>query len=314
MKHHYVPAFDLRGFTDRESPPGHEPYLWMVDLDKGTVRRRSRKNTATLTDYYAVGGGEERHQVEEYLKRIENLAARVVEKIQTEAAERSNGPVFSAEEKAALSQFLAVQVTRVPGFRKRLEEFITRVGQSLGALLVQSRERYEAAIRQAYPEREFTATEIDSLYEAACAIGPKAISANPTVALGHALNAVPMLADTLGQMSWAVMTPASSGNFWTSDNPVYWINPNSGHPLIGHGLAARSIEVNFPVGSQRCLLLTWSGTESRFPIDDLRSAQERGLAGATRYLFCCCEADAQQALSAHRRMYPKRRESVKAEE
>ena len=98
--------------------------------------------------------------------------------------------------------------------------------------------------------------------------------------------------------------PGRSENFWTSDNPVFWTNPDSSHPVIGHGLGAHGTEVNLPVGPKHCLLMAWASIEGRHTIEDVRSAQRRGIAGASRYLFCSTEADAQRALADHRRMYP----------
>jgi uncharacterized protein DUF4238 len=81
VKHHYVPACYLGAFVDPVCPPTHEPYLWVVDLDEGTVRRRSPDNTAALTDYYAVGEGPNRYDVEEYLSAVESQTAPVLVKL-----------------------------------------------------------------------------------------------------------------------------------------------------------------------------------------------------------------------------------------
>ena len=61
--------------------------------------------------------------------------------------------------------------------------------------------------------------------------------------------------------------------------------------------------------------MAWSpGIEgpTRIPVKDLRCAQERGIAGAKRYLFCSTAADAEAAFDAHRRMYPHRHEPPSA--
>lgn len=137
------------------------------------------------------------------------------------------------------------------------------------------------------------------------------ISANPSAALGHALSVVPQIADMLNRMSWAIMEPADAANFWSSDNPLYYINPASSDPVLGHGLGAKDIEVNFPIGPQRCLLMAWAEISGpRVRVRDPRCAQERGIAGAKRYLFCSTEQDASEALRAHRRMFPNRAEQL----
>ena len=210
------------------------------------------------------------------------------------------------QDKAALSTFAAFQIARGPGFRGRIEDFMTDIFRSLGTLMLRDKAEYGRLVRETFPDREFTSAELDELHAGAIAAGPEVISANPTAALGHALKVVPAITDLLWRMSWAIMAPSVSANFWTSDNPVYWINPDAGHPVIGHGLAAKGTEVNFPLGPRRCLLMSWSDVKGSLSTPDLCCAQERGIAGATRYLFCSTDADAEAALAAHRRMYPRR--------
>jgi hypothetical protein len=76
VKHHYVPAFYLRAFVDPGCPPDYEPYLWVVDLDKRMIRRQSPDNTAALTDYHAVGDGDDRYDAEKYQREALGSASR----------------------------------------------------------------------------------------------------------------------------------------------------------------------------------------------------------------------------------------------
>jgi hypothetical protein len=301
VKHHYLPVCYLRAFVDPECPTTYEPYLWVVDLDEETIRRRSPENTAALTDYYAVGDGPNRHDVETYLSVVESQTAPVLAKILGDYA------VVEPSDKRVLSYFAALQLVRVPQFRDRIEEFITGVGQKMNALLMRSREAYEDAVRKAFPGRVFSAQEMDELYARARDTESYRITANPAAALGHALNVVPKVAELLDRMSWVVMEPAGTANFWTSDNPLYYINPDSNHPIFGHALGAKGVEVNLPIGPRRCILMAWSEiTGPSVRIEDLRCAQQRGIAGAKRYLFCSTEQDAREAFDSHRRLYPRR--------
>ena len=115
-------------------------------------------------------------------------------------------------------------------------------------------------------------------------------------------------------MSWAVMEPAGAANYWSSDNPLYYINPQAKHPVIGHGLQMKHVEVNLPLGPRRCLFMAWSDISGpRAQIKDLSIAQERGIVGATRYLFCSTEQDAHEAFDAHRRLFPSRHQESSGE-
>lgn len=84
-----------------------------------------------------------------------------------------------------LSYFAALQIVRVHQFRDRIEKFITEMGQTVNAMMIQSRDRYEGALRQAYPDRRFTAEEVDRLCASARDVDSYRISANPAAALGH---------------------------------------------------------------------------------------------------------------------------------
>src|SRR5689334_9721376 len=140
MKHHYVPAFYLRGFTDPACPAAYEPYLWVVDLDDGIIGRRAPQNTAVLTDYYAAGEGENRHKIEAYLSEIESQAAPAIARILKGAS------TIDEQDKLALSTFAAFQVARVPGFRGRLEDFTTGIFRQLGTLMLRDKAEYSRRI------------------------------------------------------------------------------------------------------------------------------------------------------------------------
>ena len=115
-----------------------------------------------------------------------------------------------------------------------------------GAMMIQSRDRYEAALRQAMPDRDFTADEVERLYASARDVDSYTIAANPEAALGYGLRVVPHVADLLNRMSWAVMEPAGAEHYWSSDNPLYYINPESKHPFLGHALGVKGVEVDLP--------------------------------------------------------------------
>jgi Protein of unknown function (DUF4238) len=250
-----------------------------------------------------VGDEDSRYDVEKYLSGVESRTAPVVAKILADTE------TIEGDDKRVLSYFAALQIVRVPKFRERIELFIAEIGRKVNAMMIQSRDRYESALRQAMPDRDFTAEEVERLYAGARNVGSYKIVANPEAALGHGLRVVPQIADLLNRMSWAVMEPAGAENYWSSDNPLYYINPESKHPYLGHALGAKGVEVNLPLGPRRCLLMVWSNiTGPRTPIKDLRIAQERGIAGAKRYLFCSTEQDVGAAFDAHRRLFPRRYE------
>lgn len=76
-RHHFLPQFYLRGFVDPRTPPGHAPFVWLRDLATGDVRKRSPKNVAVESGYYALDthSGPDYDSVEAELSEMESDAA-----------------------------------------------------------------------------------------------------------------------------------------------------------------------------------------------------------------------------------------------
>ena len=110
MRHHYVPAFYLgRSLTRRALPDTSHTCGWSTS----TLGKRGNSqpdNTAALSDYYAVGDGDSRYDVERYLSEVESNTAPVVAKILGDAE------TIEADDKRVLSHFAALQIVRVPQF------------------------------------------------------------------------------------------------------------------------------------------------------------------------------------------------------
>lgn len=95
-----------------------------MDLNERKIRRRSPDNAAALTDYYAVGDGPHRYEVEEYLAAVEGQSAPVLAKILLD-----DYAIVEPIDKSILSYFATLQLVRVPQRRDRIEEFITGIAQ-----------------------------------------------------------------------------------------------------------------------------------------------------------------------------------------
>jgi|ERR1700688_535032 len=77
-QHHYIPQFYLQGFTDPDTPPAQMPWLWVLDWNSGTVKRRAPKNVAASRGFYAIhnrNGDVDYEQVEDELAEVEGAAA-----------------------------------------------------------------------------------------------------------------------------------------------------------------------------------------------------------------------------------------------
>jgi hypothetical protein len=106
--------------------------VWLVDLGNGKIKCKSPENAGAITDYYAVGDGENRHDVEEYLSATESQTAPVITRI------LGDYDTIDENAKAILAYFAALQIVRVPQFRDRVEEFITRIAEVTKAMIIRS--------------------------------------------------------------------------------------------------------------------------------------------------------------------------------
>ena len=117
-RHHHVPAFYLRGFADERDTittvrlGGAEPFTTKV------------QNTAAENGFYAVPGHQEGPDVfERLLSSVEGDAAAVFRKL-----EAGTWPL-EVEDRATLTSFIALQVTRGPEQRRNMQQMKARLAQ-----------------------------------------------------------------------------------------------------------------------------------------------------------------------------------------
>ena len=120
-KHHYVPQFYLKGFLD----PSASPYLWVADLEKQSVERHTPKSIAYLTGYYDVDmvGNDavsNKSMFEGILSSIESKASIAIRRI------RADNFNLTIEDRYHLSNFIGLQIGRVPIFRDFIAKAMTQ--------------------------------------------------------------------------------------------------------------------------------------------------------------------------------------------
>jgi hypothetical protein len=78
---HYVSRFFLSQFVDPTASRDAEPWLWVADVSKGTVRRRAPKNVAWSRDLFGGPGGlaDRRRRLEDHLaQQVEGPASQAL--------------------------------------------------------------------------------------------------------------------------------------------------------------------------------------------------------------------------------------------
>jgi hypothetical protein len=300
MEHHFVPQFYLRGFRDPDVPEGKGPWLWVTDCVAKTVSRRSPKSVGKRTDYYAfpeieAGGGE---GIEAMFSKLESAAAPVIKKVVA-----SDDMPLEAQDRADLLYFMAFFVTRVPASRDPLENFAAEIAKMTLQMSASHPDYFAATMREALKAAgenvdDLTPEKIEEYRQFALDESRYTITTSPKLSLGVGFKTA---SDTIfpifDRMRWAVVRATEGARFVTSDRPVSWVDATLASPFA-FGLAARQVEVTFPLDPKTCVFGTWNGPQAAIKAPDriVEQMNVRCVGFADRYLFSHSEGAGRSAL------------------
>ncbi|MCI0627455.1 MAG: DUF4238 domain-containing protein [Acidobacteria bacterium] len=127
-RHHYVPQSYLREFVDPNTPPEHEPYVWIFSKDGKKKERRAPHNIFWGTDLYRLKiDGEKHYSIETSLSQLEGRYAEIVrDKIKKHLP-------LSDEEHVVLCAFVAAMMQRTLRMKENVESFLDQVIEKIEA-------------------------------------------------------------------------------------------------------------------------------------------------------------------------------------
>ena len=245
MKHHYLPQFYLREFTDPDVPQGHDSYIWVYSLAKRTWRRRAPHNVAAESDYYAFTdeAGNKSHEVEKMLSQVESMTAPVVrEKV-------LNQQLLDEEDRATIATFVALMLLRVPAQHEHIGNLMAEVAQSILQVMhqvhMQDPETLEA-FKKGY-RQETGKHDLDDLRPEHLDPTKYKIQTTRPAAIGISFSAVLDCAHIISEMGWTFVVSQPPNYFITSDHPFSMLDPTNKNHAYGHGLAFKNVEVSLPL-------------------------------------------------------------------
>ena len=197
-------------------------------------------------------------------------------------------------------------VTRVPFFRKLIEEFTGNIVTLMGQESAAYPEQFERTLREALQGQELTPEEIEATRKTILEGKKYKIRAKPPLSLVLGFEeALDTIYPVFERMKWSIGRSTAGEHFRTSDCPVSWVDPTPRPRFYaGHGLAMKKVEVTFPVGPQLCLLGTWEGPTG--VVDATKKMvgeyNSRRVASAERYVFADSEEKARLALAIRQQM------------
>lgn len=254
MKAHFIPQFYLKGFTDPDTPEGHEPFVWVYDINAKTWERRAPVNVASKPDYYLLPKvhGQADDFLERFLSRTESLAANILRgRILTKAE-------LTAEDRAGLSVFVSLMMLRVPSVHERIGGFMVEVARRTLEMDREQWIRDPESLRK-FKERYKQETGKDDLDNLKAEdIDPSLdIRAKPHVTVALAMAQVLEVAQVIGDMNWSFAHSGGNDYFVTSDHPFNMVNPKLRGGFYGPGLMQDDIEVTLPLTRHVALFAGW---------------------------------------------------------
>lgn len=279
---HYVPRGYLRGFTI----PGEKSLIWQYDKNTGEIFKRPKSINRICSEfqYYAQkneDGSTDKKTMENAFHEIEDKTPRIIKRIHT--LNNAEKVILSEDEKAVLSFFSAIQLTRVPNFRNGIEEMHRKVAE-----IALSHQIQKARKDGTLPN------SIENLYKE----GKINIDIEPFVSLKPILTIAKGGAINLLCKVWHFVMPAKGMTFVTSDNPVFFQAPEKYRDLTSKiGPFHPSSEVTLPLRSDLLLIFSPSTSYSKseynlinmtavqFDEKDTENLNKRTILAAKQYVY-----------------------------
>jgi Protein of unknown function (DUF4238) len=274
---HTVSRFYLRQFT----PPTGQRVLWQYSkIDPANPVTKSPRAATTENYFYSVQrtDGTWGHTLEDYFGKVEDLAAPIVSRL-------IRGESLSLDDRFVLAFFMAVQIDRTTAVRQHADVQRQKIGTVEGTLRFIENNRdfllskldgaeIERNIQE-FKERDYGVPMAGAFY------------------LPYLLQGAHRIAQLIASMAWSICRPKAPYFFVTSDNPVYtrsasWVDSPG---IVGIKRRDLSVELGFPLSSDRYLLARWVGKQGATVRDTIaqgrvRELNRRTVICAHEYIFC----------------------------
>lgn len=279
-RHHYIPAFYLKGFTAPSSS-----LLWMYQKKFNDIKTISPSNAAVISFYYSFKndkGDIDHDTIENLMAAIEGDAAPIFRKI-------VNKQLVNESERRTFALFLSFIRLRVPNFRNNIEKSGAEVIKIMMKDIASNEDRFHLMFNDYLQSTgKKINISIDELRNFALDESRYKISTKPIFSLALGLDIAMKLSDIIYNMKWDFLLGTNDHDFLTSDNPLVIHNPadHTGKPV---GFLMKDIELSFPITSNIALLAYWSDDNFiryRHPKNQLiKDINRRTVINSRRFIF-----------------------------
>jgi len=273
-RHHYLPEFYLKGFINQSN----KPKIWIYEKGNPNIICSTPKNIAVQAHYYSYNtpeGNKDTDSFESFFSKIEAKIPTIFKNIR----EQKN---LNDEEKAWFSIFLGFSITRVPNYRKNIEDITANIIKKI--------------LRTSAFDANKSGMQIEGLHKFILNDEYNITIKNPEYSLGMIVDHAFEFGRILNLMKWSFLIATQDYKFITSDNPVFIHNPayyrNS---LYSGGLLSKNIQVTFSISKEIALLGTWKDYKEGYIKSDNNSVKaivKRTVLSALKYIYASNKSEA----------------------
>ena len=249
MRQHFVPQSYLKAWCDPQTPPGHEPYIWLCDRRERAARKKSPTKVLAETDFYTIkrADGSRDLILEHGLSQLESrFAALRRNKLDRRLP-------LSDRDFVNLCAFVAAMAARTKSRGTHLRSQWQRV--------LDMAERVEKAMAESTPEDRaqmasaLAPTNADDQRNALTVEDVRGIVDQPVQSF--LIPEVGYVTPALTHMTWVIVETTHSPGFVTSDAPCIWFDPDllkEQPPFGAGGLISPNIEISMPLSPRQLIL------------------------------------------------------------
>jgi hypothetical protein len=271
--HHYVPRCYLKGFARNRNKNSK---LFVIDAKVRRSFESTPRNLAAERDFNRIdASGIAPDVIENQLAPFEAKLDKALERI---IELRS---FDDQSDRTIVINLIALLAIRNPRLRENMRRAQEQSARVVMELVLSSRERWEAHMRQmhdaGYPE-----AGIGVSYEEMKAFNESdkyRLEMNQTRHIAREFLVAQEVLPLLMQRKWSLLRAApNSGGIITSDHPVclMWANPRERHGFYGPGLGTVATELLFPISKDLALFSRFEGDECAYDASDYQVAAFNG--------------------------------------
>ncbi len=266
---HYLPQFYLRKFADDEGK------FWVFDRHRREYRLQTPKNTAVERNFYMIfdDGGTKNQEIEQWLSQLEGAASEAIRKLEREEA-------ITFDDRIVISLFAALMMTRVPDFRKTIDELSQKLSKAVLQLEAQFREANPIVVNKNDKDKVAQTEKVEENRLAVTPSDTGRFAITKTDHLRGMLETANEVGQILASRNWLIVKSASTSAFITSDNPFVILPPPNHHPARGVGVATPGAKSIIPLSSAMSLVVVSPGNQIAFVDADRMKVRSINIATA----------------------------------